>query len=97
VIDWGMLLFVAVGAELQLGDKCAAGEPHAKVIAIARTMRKKKERRPKYFMADLLSARKPGQRHWLPMSLLYSGFSRSSTSSACGIDLKSARQFATGN
>jgi hypothetical protein len=96
-MDWGVPVFVPVGAELQFGAICDAGEPQASVIATARTTRKKKYGRPLFFMADLLPAGKPGQRHWLPTSLLYSGFSRRSTSSGGGIDLKSPRQFATGN
>ena len=69
-VNWTGLPWASAVGGLRLTDcKVRGDEPHAKVIAIARTARKKTER-PYFLIADLLPLRIPGKNSGMPAEQL---------------------------
>ena len=65
-VNWTGLSWASAVRGLRFTDcKTRGDEPHAKVIAIARTTRKKTER-PYFLIADLLPLRIPGKNSGMP-------------------------------
>jgi hypothetical protein len=65
-VNWTGLSWASAVRGLRFTDcKTRGDEPHAKVIAIARTARKKTER-PYFLIADLLPVRIPGKNSGMP-------------------------------